>query len=169
MARLIDRSFNPAKPLIVRRFFVAAGRHFKIGDEFDWKRMAVDLRRVKLLYEAGKLMHREDATAQNPLPEAKTAPAAEVKAEALVEQVAEDEVIETPVEQVSEEEAVEEAAAAEPETETVEAPADSDDALLDHMSMRELRKIALAEGAPSRTSRSEQREAIREHRAAKGR
>lgn len=151
MARLIDRSFNPAQPLVVRRFFVAAGRHFKIGDEFDWKRMAIDLRRVKLLYEAGKLMHREDATAQNPLPKP--------KAEAPVAQVTEDEVIEAVVETT-----------AEPETETVEAPtaAHPDDDLLDHMSMRELRKIALVEGAPSRTSRSEQREAIREHRAAKG-
>lgn len=164
MARLIDRSFNPAKPLIVRRLFVAAGRHFKIGDEFDWKRLAVDLRRTKLLYEAGKLMHRDDETAQNPLPKAAKAKEKKAETEGVVDKAPEAEIVATIAAEVEADAVKTVEPAAEPE-----APAaDTDDALLDHMSMRELRKIALAEGAPSKTSRAEQREAIREHRAAKG-
>jgi hypothetical protein len=57
MARLIERTFDPAAPLVVRRFFTAAGRHFNPGDDFDWRRLSVDQRRTRLLFEAGKLMH----------------------------------------------------------------------------------------------------------------
>ena len=57
MARLIERTFDPNRPVKVRRFFVAAGRHWEPGRLFPWKSMALAQRRVKLLFDAGKLMH----------------------------------------------------------------------------------------------------------------
>lgn len=150
MARLIENNFDPAKPLVVRRFFVAAGRHFKIGDDFDWRRMSVDQRRVKQLFDIGKLMHPAQATAQRPAPAPKAAPAA-APVEPIIEPVIEP--------------------AIEPDTldvsapEVVAEPATPDDGL-GRLNMKELRKIAYAEGAASRTSRAEQAEAIREHRSA---
>lgn len=68
MTRLVHRVFDPNRPVLVRRPFVAAGRHFETGDTFDWKRLSVDQRRTRLLYENGKLMHAEDATAGRPAP-----------------------------------------------------------------------------------------------------
>lgn len=143
MARLIDRSFDPTQPLVARRFFVAAGRHFNPGDAFDWKRLSVDQRRTKLLFEAGKLMHPHQQTAQHPAPQA-AAPVADTPA--------------TP--------AAEPAASNEPDMEADKQPANPDG--LDDLNMKELRKLAYKEGAPSRTSRETQIEAIREYRAASG-
>lgn len=144
MARLIDRSFDPTQPLVARRFFVAAGRHFNPGDAFDWKRLSVDQRRTKLLFEAGKLMHPHQQTAQRPVPQAGTAPVADTPAAPAAETAASDE----------------------PDTEADKQPANPDG--LDDLNMKELRKLAYKEGAPSRTSRETQIEAIREYRAASG-
>lgn len=139
MARLISRPFDPTQPVYARRFFVAAGRHYNPGDRFDWQRLSVAQRRVFLLYEAGKLTH--DAGTEAPAPKAeKPAPAPEPKP--VEQEIQDDEIL---------------AAAAEPEP---EAPTDE----LDEMTMKELRVIAEAEGAPYRTSRELQRQAIREHR-----
>lgn len=143
MARLIDRSFDPTQPLVARRFFVAAGRHFNPGDAFDWKRLSVDQRRTKLLFEAGKLMHPHQQTAQRPVPQAATAPVADTPATTA-----------------------ETAASDEPDTEADKQPANPDG--LDDLNMKDLRKLAYKEGAPSRTSRETQIEAIREYRAASG-
>ena len=139
MARLISRPFDPTQPVYARRFFVAAGRHYNPGDLFDWPRLSVAQRRVFLLFEAGKLTH--DAGTEAPAPKAeKPTPAPK------------------PVEQeVQDEEIL--AAAAEPAPEP-EAPTDE----LDDMNMKQLRAIAEDEGAPYRTSRDAQRQAIREHR-----
>jgi len=146
MARLISREFNPAAPVYVRRFFVAAGRHWNPGDVFDWQRLSVAQRRVKQLFDAGKLMHPEEmpksdwaglqareSAAPAPTPEPTPAP--------TIETGVEDEGIL--------------AAAAEPIDE------------LDDLTMPELRAIAEAEGAPTRVSRAAQREAIRENRKTK--
>ncbi len=138
MARLISRPFDPTQPVYARRFFVAAGRHYNPGDRFDWQRLSVAHRRVFLLYEAGKLTHEagtEAPKAETPKP----TPAPEPK---TVEQEVQDEDIL--------------AAVIEPEA----APADE----LEDMTMKELRVIAEEEGAPYRTSRELQRQAIREHR-----
>ena len=148
MARLIDRTFNPNEPVVVRRHFVAAGRHFKIGDDFDWKRLAVDQRRVKQLYDVGKLMHRALATAQRPAPEPKPEP---VTPAPTIEQEVQDEDIHNA------------ALDAAPDPEPVDDEPQDD---LTDLSMKELRTIAYTEGAPSRVSRKDQREAIREHRRA---
>lgn len=143
MARLIDRSFDPTQPLVARRFFVAAGRHFNPGDAFDWRRLSVDQRRTKLLFEAGKLMHPHQQTAQSPAPQA-AAPVVDTPAAPATEPVVSDE----------------------PDTEADKQPANPDG--LDDLNMKELRKLAYKEGAPSRTSREAQIEAIREYRAASG-
>ena len=138
MARLISRPFDPTQPVYARRFFVAAGRHYNPGDHFDWQRLSVAHRRVFLLYEAGKLTHEagtEAPKAETPKP----APAPEPK---TIEQEVQDEDIL--------------AAVIEPEA----APADE----LEDMTMKELRAIAEEEGAPYRTSRELQRQAIREYR-----
>lgn len=64
MARLVERVFDPAQPLVVRRFFAYAGRHWNAGDLFPWTQLAVDMRRVRQLFEAGKLMHPNTEYAQ---------------------------------------------------------------------------------------------------------
>ena len=141
MARLISRPFDPTKPVYARRFFVAAGRHYEPGTPFDWQRLSVSQRRVFLLYEAGKLTHEADGNAEAPKAETpKPAPAPEPK----------------PIEQEVQDEDIL-AAVKEPE-----APAPADD--LEDLNMKELRAIAEEEGAPYRTSRDAQRQAIREHR-----
>ncbi|HEY7821726.1 MAG TPA: hypothetical protein VIG24_02775 [Acidimicrobiia bacterium] len=153
MARLIDRSFDPTQPLVARRFFVAAGRHFNPGDAFDWKRLSVDQRRTKLLFEAGKLMHPHQQTAQRPVPQPKSAAVAD-RTPSEISDPKPDVVLDQHDEPDDE------------MTEAVLSP-DSVDGL-DDLNMKELRKLAYKEGAPSRTSRETQIEAIREYRAASG-
>lgn len=144
MARLIERAFDPKRPLVARRHLVAAGRHFKIGDPFDWRRMSVDQRRVRQLFDAGKLMHTDEDA---PAPEAKLAPEP-VKAEAAPA---------APPAEVS----APPAPAPEPEDDE---PQDD----LTGLDIKELRNVAYAEGAPTRRSQAAQRAAIRENRAAAG-
>ena len=157
MARLIDRTFNPNEPVVVRRHFVAAGRHFRIGDDFDWKRLAVDQRRVKQLYDVGRLMHRTLATAQRPAPEAKVQP---VTPAPTIEQELQGEDIHNAAVEAASANASDAAIDA-----ALSAPVDDEpqDDLTD-MSMKELRAIAYKEGASSRVSRKDQREAIRANR-----
>lgn len=148
MARLISRPFDPTKPVYARRFFVAAGRHYEPGTLFDWQRLSVAQRRVFLLYEAGKLTHETSTDA----PKAEKPKAAPAPAPKPVEQeVQDDDILAAVIEPASE---------PTPEPEPEAAAADE----LDSMNMKELRAIAEAEGAPYRTSRAAQREAIREHR-----
>jgi len=60
MARLTaEKVFNSKQPLLVRRAFSAAGRTFHPGDLFRWDRIAVSLRRTKLMFDAGMLMHSD--------------------------------------------------------------------------------------------------------------
>ena len=122
MARLITRTFNAATPLVTRRPFVAAGRHFRPGDPFPWRNMPVSERQAGLLFNNGKVMHPEAGTAPEPAPEPDPTPA--------------------PV------------SAPEPTPEPVDA--------LDGMGMKRLRTIAAEIEAPTRTSRVEQRIAIRD-------
>jgi len=134
MARLIERTFDPTKTVTARRFFVAAGRHFNPGDVFDWRRMAINQRRVRQLFDNGKLMHTDsEPVVQAAMPPPTSAP--------TVEQEVEDMTIL--------------AVAAAPEE-----PQDE----LDDLNMRDLRAIAAAENAPFRVSRAAQRDAIREAR-----
>lgn len=63
------KTFDPAQPLVVRRAFNGNGRHFKPGDPFEWDKLAIDRRRVRQLFDAGKVMHPQSLE-----PERKTAP-----------------------------------------------------------------------------------------------
>lgn len=161
MARLIERIFDPAKPLVARRFFVAAGRHFNPGDAFDWRRMSVDQRRVRLLFDAGKLDHpavvQATPTPVAPIAQevqdddihhiAVTAAAADGQPasteQVTVDLVANDLIVDRPS--------------------VGDGPASDG---LDDLAMPELRAIAEAEGAPFKVSRADQREAIRAKRRA---
>lgn len=58
--RMVDRNFDPKKQLLVRRAFSAAGRTFQAGDDFNWKRLAINMRRVKQMFDAGHLMHTDE-------------------------------------------------------------------------------------------------------------
>ena len=148
MARLIDRSFDPNRPVKVRRFFVAAGRHWEPGRLFPWRNMALAQRRVKLLFEAGKLMHSaENEEVQTPAPEPTPAPA--------------------PAAPVAAPEAAE-APTPEPVAAPKPAPAPESVDELDELNMSQLREIAERENAPFRVSRDAQRAAIRENRLSKG-
>lgn len=138
MARLIDLPYDPARPLVVRRFFVAAGRHFSPGDLFDRRKALVTPRRVRQLFDAGKLVHED--TVLTPAQQ-------EIQDEAILATAAASTEAETPS----------------PVAEPVMLPEPEDD--LTNLNMKELRAIAEAEDAPTRTSRADQRAAIREHRA----
>ena len=117
--RLVERTFDPKKPLVARRDFVAAGRTFSPGDAFDWKRMAVAQRRVSQMFEANLVGHPDDAVAEV---EDTTPPPAPPK-----------EVLTADVNAVD--------------------------------SLAELQAIARAEGAPIKTTKVAQRDAIIAHRA----
>ena len=56
MARIKARPvFDPAQPMEVRKSFRAAGRSFRPGEEFPWKKLAITQRRVQQMYEGGQL------------------------------------------------------------------------------------------------------------------
>ena len=60
------KTFDPSKPVYVRRALNANGRKFKPGDLFEWGQMAVNRRRVKLMFEAGKLRHAVEVASSQP-------------------------------------------------------------------------------------------------------
>lgn len=155
MARLIERKFDPLKPLVVRRFFVAAGRHFSPGDAFDWRRLSLAQRRVAQLFDNGKLMHPDAATPAVAMPRSDLAG---LQAREMASRPAPEPALneEKTVEQEMQDEAILAAAAFEPATVF-------DDGL-DLLDMKALRAIAQEENAPYRVSRELQREAIRENR-----
>lgn len=148
MARMIERKFDPDQPVFVRRFFVAAGRHLEPGTPFKWRSWAIDQRRVRQLFEAGKLMHADEMVTLS------------VPAEAdLAGLQAADQAAYAPapsIEQEMQDEDIHHAA--------VTAPTEQEADDLDALNLRELRAIAAEIGAPSRVSREDQREAIRERR-----
>lgn len=117
--RLVERTFNPKKPLVARRDFVAAGRHFKVGDSFDWTRLSVAQRRVAQMFDANIVGHTDEEQAPPPAPPT-------------------------------------------PEPEVVATT--NDDLNVD--SLAALQEIARAEGAPIKTTKIAQREAIIAHRGA---
>jgi hypothetical protein len=120
--RLVERTFDPKKPLVARRSFTASGRHFGVGDAFDWKHMAVAQRRVLQMFEANLVGHPDDGGG-NPPP----APVAPPESDPDVDQ-----------------------------------STDNSDLAVD--SLAALQEIARAEGAPIKTTKIAQREAIIAHR-----
>ena len=158
MALMPERKFDPAKPLVVRRMFVAAGRHFNPGDAFDWRRMSMAQRRVMQLFDNGKLMHAEATS------EIKSDHAGLQAREMISRPAPEPAVnVEKTIEQEMQDEDILIAALTEP----APAPAPAFDDGLDALDMKALRTIAEQENAPYRVSRDAQREAIRANRRAK--
>lgn len=66
--RLVERTFDPKKPLVARRDFVAAGRHYRVGDPFDWTRLAVAQRRVTQMFDANLVGHVDEVQTPPPAP-----------------------------------------------------------------------------------------------------
>lgn len=158
MTRLIDRPYDPVRPLVVRRFFVAAGRHFSPGDLFDRRKVLCTPRRVRQLFDAGKLTHTAEGGAVSG-PGALPLMGEVVTGSGL-----------TPAQQEIQDETILALASAPPSAEApsqvsepVMLPEPEDD--LTDLNMKELRAIAEAEDAPTRTSRADQRAAIRDNRA----
>jgi hypothetical protein len=138
---LTQEVFDATKPVIARKKFIANGRHYKPGDEFDWRRQAVDQRRVVQMFTMGMLRHKGLNE------ELIDAPKAPLKSKSSP----------PPSSSVS--------ADIPPASGGEDAPTDSDE--LDGIdNMIELREIAKAEGAPLKVSKVDQRQAIRDHRAA---
>jgi hypothetical protein len=133
-----ERTFNPTRPVIARRFFVAAGRHYNPGDLFEWQRLAVDRRRVRLMFDAGKLEHPESEPS--------------IETEMRDEDIHHVAVTAAPADAIPAD-----------EPSSVESPDDG----LDGLTMPELREIAAREDAPTRVSRASQVLAIRETRQRK--
>ena len=55
-------AFNPKLPLVVRRSFKANGRKFVPGVAFEPKDKAISVKKTKVLYMMGNLEHPEGAT-----------------------------------------------------------------------------------------------------------
>lgn len=120
----LPRDFNPRRPLEVRHGFRFAGREYTPGDNFNWRQAGIQMRRVRQLFEAGKLKEAEfdmeDLVAPEPEPT--------------------------------------------PEPDPFE-DFNFPDGLDDIYNMKDLKEIADREGAPTKRSIMEQRDAIRMHRA----
>lgn len=138
MTRLVVRTLDVTKPLVARRKFVASGRRFAPGQPFPWKDLGLTLRQVGLLFNTGNVIHPVEA-------------APVLTPEPTIEMEVQDED--------AHHVAVTSATAEQPA-----APVEGDG--LDGLNLKELRQIAADEGAPTRVSRDEQREAIRAHRLA---
>lgn len=136
MARIPERKFDPARPVYARKTFTANGRKLTPGTELDWKKLAVDQRRVRNMFDTGYIGHDEPkaATASNP-----------TDTHAAVKKIVEDEVTPKRIDE-----------AYTPERK------DDLDAIDD---LKELRAIADEIGAPYKVSKADQRQAIRDKRA----
>jgi hypothetical protein len=152
MALMPEPALDLNKPLVVRRFFVAAGRHLNPGDPFEWRRWAIDQRRVRQLFDAGKIMHGTATLASaEPVTPAPSAPST---APSITQEVQDDDIHHV---------AVTAPATDEPPATAEQVTGDG----LDDLGMKELREIASQENAPFRVSREAQREAIRDARRAR--
>ncbi len=52
--------FDLKKPFVVRKVFTANGHPMGIGQNFDWKKLAVSVRRMTQLWDAGFITHPGD-------------------------------------------------------------------------------------------------------------
>ncbi len=148
-----ERVFDPARPVFVRRFLVAAGRHLNPGEKFLWGQWAVNERRVRQLFDAGKLTH--DAPQR-----------ADLAGLQARESVASIPLTPAPtIEQEGQDDDLHHVAVTTPAADAQSAPTVENDGL-DELTMAELRQIAAEENAPLRASKSAQRDAIRETRNA---
>jgi hypothetical protein len=73
MPRLVSREFDQARPTYARRTFISNGRRYKSGDLFDWRRIALSVRKAKQLFDSGHLGHLNDDKPVEPVVEVKPA------------------------------------------------------------------------------------------------
>ena len=59
MARIPERKFDPARPVVARKYFTANGRKYAPSALFDWRKDAISQRRVAQMFDAGKLIHND--------------------------------------------------------------------------------------------------------------
>jgi len=59
MARIPERKFDPAQPVIARKHFTANGRKYVPGTPLDWRSASISQRRVAQMFDAGKLIHND--------------------------------------------------------------------------------------------------------------
>ena len=62
MAKQTPEILDLSKTVYVRKPFKSAGRNLLIGQPFDWKKLAVDQRRVRMMWEQRYLTHQEPET-----------------------------------------------------------------------------------------------------------
>jgi len=149
LARLIEREFDPARPVYARKYFIASGRKYVPGDAFDWKAAMVTPRRAQQMFDAGKLTHKDKE------------PAKEAPKQADVT-VKDEEV--TP-ERIKQEYTPERKPEPLESLDYYDAPLISEGYDLDAIDdMKELRRIADEIGAPYKVSKADQRQAIRDHK-----
>lgn len=55
--RLIEHTFDPSRQVYARKGFTANGRRYAAGDKLDWRKVAVDQRRVAQMFVTGFLTH----------------------------------------------------------------------------------------------------------------
>lgn len=116
--RILTRTFDPAKKLVVRKSFVACGQTFGPGEEFDWQALGVKQRRVLQMFNIRMIDHPPTSVAPPDAPSKQPQP----------EMVKDD---------------------------------------LSDLGMSALHEIARQEGVPLKSSKIEQRQAIREARRLK--
>lgn len=68
MARIPERKFDHARPVVARKYFIASGRKYVPGDVFDWRGAMVTPRRAQQMFDAGKLMHENITATPEPEP-----------------------------------------------------------------------------------------------------
>ena len=59
MARIPERKFDPSRPVVARKYFIASGRKYSPGEPFDWRSAMVNPRRAQQMFDAGKLTHKD--------------------------------------------------------------------------------------------------------------
>jgi len=59
------RQFDAHKPLEVRIWFRWAGRDYEPGQPFNWKRNGIDQRRVRQMFDQGKLRFADEPVQQD--------------------------------------------------------------------------------------------------------
>jgi len=62
------RRFDVRLPLKVRLSFRMAGRDFTPGEPFDWRHLAIPMRRVRQLFDMGKIEASGPASESEPQP-----------------------------------------------------------------------------------------------------
>ena len=89
MAKTQRQPFTPRGPFVVARPFRWEGRDYKPGEDFNAARIAVNQRRLRLLYDAKNIDVKGDYLPQQPEAEIKTVDLSKLKKEELMAMAAE--------------------------------------------------------------------------------